>query len=164
MLKTPSVAMSLAPSPSRMRGERRCVRMRITPQARPAQEGPVEQGGVVQSVLEHLIAAPGQGRDHAQIRHVAGGEEQRPWPAGEVRQLLLQGMVGGAVTRDQMCRPAADAVLVRTPLERRDHFRVTGEPQVVVAAEREHPLSVDQRPRSLRTDEQPPEAVKVGLP
>ena len=38
--------------------ERRCVRMRITPQARPAQQGAVEQGGVVQSVLEHLIAAP----------------------------------------------------------------------------------------------------------
>ena len=75
--------------------ERGEIEMRIALElARDEQRG-VVQRGMVQPVGEHRVLAPRKRRDDAEVRHVAGGEQQRARQADECRQPLLQLVVRG---------------------------------------------------------------------
>ncbi len=152
------------PGPVQQRGQGPRVRMGVAPQPGPAEQGAVQQGGVVQAVLADLVPAPRQGGDDPQVGHVTGGEEQGPRSPGEVRQFFLQGLVRGAVAGDQVGRAAADAVGIRAPFEGGDYLRMVGQAQVVVAAEGEQAPPVDPGPRPLRTLEYPRRTVEMGRP
>ena len=53
----------------------------------------VIQRGVVELVGKHRVASPCQRLYHAQIRHIAGGKQQRGGLADEGRQLVFELLV-----------------------------------------------------------------------
>jgi len=150
--------------PAQHAREPRGIRMRIALQPSPAQQSAVEQGGVTQTILVYLIAAPRQSREHAQVRHIAGGEEQNPWSAHKVGQLFFEGVVGGIMPRNQVRGPTARPMGIRPPFERGNHVRMIGQPEVVVAAEGEQVPPADPGPRPLGAFEHPAFAVEVRAP
>ena len=95
MLKTPSVSTSARPR--RARGKRRLdrgrVAVRIVRECRARDAARVDERGVVQAVAEHQVAALHERGREAEVRHVAGGEEQRALATRECGQLLLECVV-----------------------------------------------------------------------
>ncbi len=63
----------------------------------PGEATAVDDAGVVELVGEDRLARPGEGRDRAGIRQVAGAEEQRRLVSLEAGQPLLQPAVGAHV-------------------------------------------------------------------
>ncbi len=150
------------------RGQCLGVAMRIAREAGAARESRVEQRGVVQAVHEHPVAAPEQCRDHGEVGHVARREQQRPRPAGEGRELVLQRVVFAAVPAHEVRRPAAHAPFARCVREGRDDARVAGEAEVVVAAEGQQRRPFDADVHAVgraRLDDAPPaHAAALGEP
>ena len=66
-----------------------------------------------------------------------------------LRELLLQCLVFGPVSGDQVRRAAADAVRRGGVLERADHFRMRAQSEVVVAGEVGERAPIDRRARAL---------------
>jgi putative ribosome biogenesis GTPase RsgA len=87
-------------------------------QLRAAQLRGIEQGGMVVAILEDMVVTAEQGLQDAEVGHVAGGEQQRARPAGEVRQGRFEFVVGAAVAGNQVGGAAADAEAVGAVLER----------------------------------------------
>src|SRR3546814_14627806 len=67
----------------------------------------VEQGGVIEAILQRRIALPDQRRHRSQIRHITGGKQQRPWSAGEFGKGFLELVMRHAVADHQMRGAAA---------------------------------------------------------
>jgi hypothetical protein len=87
----------------------------------------VDQGGVAQRVGDDRVATPDERRDDAQVRLVAGREDERRLGAEERGELLLQRLVGGEVPVDE-ARARRRAALVAGRARRGlHHFRVVRE-------------------------------------
>ncbi len=142
-------------------GEAARVVMQITREARAAEQPGIEQGGVIEAIFQHRIALPDQRGHRRQIGHVAGGEQQRTRPAGELGKRLLQLVMRRAVTDHQMRGTAAHAPGRGALLQRRNHLGMVGQAQVVVGAERQQAFTVDRHLRPLRTLQQRTPAVEV---
>jgi len=131
-------------------GKATCIVMQVAVEARPAQQTGIQQGGMVEAVFQHRIALPDQRGDGTHVGHVSVTEQQRTRATGELGQGLLQCVVRGAVTDDQMRRTAAYAPARCSRLPGFNHLRVTGQAQVVVIAEGEQRLAIDHHLRPLR--------------
>ena len=105
---------------------------------------------MVQLVGKHRIAASDQRLHHAQIGHVAGGKTQRSGLADKFSERLLQSMVCVEVTAYQMRCTGAHAKLLRPLLQGCDYFRVIGEAEIVIAAERQIEFSINFDTHTLR--------------
>jgi len=53
---------------------------------------------VIDAIFKDVITTTAKGGDDAHVVHVAGGEQQRPWSAGECVQFFFQGVVGAWMT------------------------------------------------------------------
>ncbi len=104
------------------------VAVRISRKPGAARQARVDQRGVIQPVLEHAVAAPDKRADHGEVGHVAGGEEQRARPAGELRQRFLEEPVLAAMAAHQVRRSTANPPLPRRPDTGLGHPRMIGQP------------------------------------
>ena len=110
----------------------------------------VHDARVVEGVGEDHVALARQRRDHARVRQVAGAEQQAGLGVLEGRQLLLEPPVDRHVARDQPRRARPRAVAHGGLGGRLAHARVIGEAEVVVRAQQQHGLPVEQHARPLR--------------
>ena len=126
-------------APGFLRGELRLegldVAVRIMMQRRARQPAAVDQRGVVQAIAVDRRLARGERRDQAEVRHVAGREQDRPLAPGPGGEFLLERLVLRLVAGDQVRGAGADAVHARRGDESLDDPRMRGEAEVVVAAE-----------------------------
>ncbi len=113
-----------------------CVRMWIPQVARAAHEARrVDERGVVELVGEQQVALVGERGEHAEVRHVAGGEDHRACTTGELGELPLQRLMFGAVPADEVRSAGTRPVPLRRLGHRRGDGGVAGETEVIVAAE-----------------------------
>ena len=138
------------------------IGMRIAFQLGAAELRSVEQAGVVELVLHAHIAWAKQRLQHAEVRHVAGGEQQRTFAPGPLGQCLFQLGMLGAMTADQVCRRAADTFFPRATDQRVDQLRVPGQAEVVVAAERQQTPATDLQPWAIRMLDRAQPAQQLG--
>ena len=111
------------------------VQMPIPLQPSPGKTRTVQQGRMIQPILEHDIPTPHQGGYDTQIGHVAGGKQQRPVTTHKGGQLFLQSLMRTAMTTNQMCGSGSHPKLGGTPLQRINDGWMTGQPQIIIAAE-----------------------------
>ena len=142
----------------------RGITMGIAPGLRPAQPAAVQQGRMVQRILQHQVSFLHQCVDDTDIGHVTGTEQQRPVPAQEVRQLLFKSMVCCTVTGDEMGRPAAKPILFQSLPAGRQHGRMAGEAKVVIAAEGHQGMPVEHHCGLLRAVPHQPLSQQSLLP
>ena len=90
---------------------------------------------MIELVGEHFVVAPAQRRDHADIRHVTGREQQRARIADEVARAPLRALVGAIVAVEQMRGACADAEARGAFTGRLDHSRIGREPEIIVGGE-----------------------------
>ena len=95
----------------------------------------VDQRGMVQFVAEQQVVATGQRAEHAEVRHITGGEHQGTGTTGELGEFTLERLVFGAVSADEVRGPGTRTVAMRRFGHRSDDLRVAGEAEIVVAAE-----------------------------
>ena len=98
---------------------------------------------MIELVPEDRGALSGKRPDQAEIRHVAGRENERPLAPGIGREFLLERSVFCLMTGDQVRGACADAVEARGSNEGFDDFWMRGEAEVVVAAEIDTKLAVE---------------------
>ena len=115
-------------------GERVRIAMRIAHVLGAGQQGGVDQRGVIQLVGENGVVAPDQRGGDGQIRHIAGGEVQRPLPPDERRELLFQFRVRSQVAADRVRSAAADTPAAGRFPRRRDERGMVRQSEVIVAA------------------------------
>ena len=104
-------------------------------QRRAGQAAAVDQRRVIELVAEDRGAARRERAGQAEIRHVAGREDECPFAPGESREFLLERLMLRLVTGDQVRGARADAVHARGADEGLDDLRMRGKPQVIIAAE-----------------------------
>ena len=138
--------------------------MGIAPQTGSGQQGAIDQGGVIEPVLPDGFARAGQGLKDAQVGHVAGREEQSPFAAQKIGQFLLQGLMGRAMTSDQMGRAAADAIGLHPPLAGGDHLRMAGQAQIIVGAEGNGRTAIKGQMGTWRRLDPAALAIEMGRP
>ena len=109
--------------------------MPVALEARTARQATIDQRRMVQAVFQHGIAGCEQGGKHAGVGHPAGGKQQGARTLREFRECFFKRVMRARVAGDQVRSAAACAVFIGAVPERRDHRRVIGEAQVVVAAE-----------------------------
>ena len=145
-------------SPEEVRGDERVVeaavevgrfRVAVAVEAHMRAVAGVDQRGMVEPVLEHGVTAAEQRRADTEVGHVAGGEQQRALAAGERGQFLLECVVRFAVAVDEMGGAAAGAPLAGAVRHGLGQARVGGEAEVVVGAEAEDGVPVDDHFRAL---------------
>ncbi|MCY1301121.1 hypothetical protein D9M70_507150 [compost metagenome] len=73
------------------------VVVQVARETRAGKQPGIQQRGVVEAVFEHRVALPDQRGDGGQVGHVAGGEQQRARPSGEVGERFFQFVVRTAV-------------------------------------------------------------------
>ena len=105
--------------------------------------GAVHDGGVVQLVEEHHVAAPHQAGNQSQVRLVAGGEDDASLLAEELGELPLELPVQVQRPVEQTAPGAPRAVTVERGPRGREDFRMMREPQVVVGAHHDPVLAFD---------------------
>ena len=127
-----------------------------------AQQAGVQQGGMIQSILQHGIALPYQRGDNTEVGGVAAGHQQHPRPPGEFGQGLFQLVMRFAVPDHQMGRPTTHTPAAHTLDHRLGHGRMVGQPQIIIAAESQQRLAIDADVYILRRGQQRPLAVKMG--
>jgi hypothetical protein len=110
---------------------------------RARQPAAVDDRRVVELVGEDDVAPVGQCRHHAHVGEVARAEQQRGLGALERREALLEPAVDGHRARDESRGPGADAPAHRRVGRRLTHARVIGEAEVVVRAQQEDRLAVE---------------------
>ena len=140
------------------------VTMGIAPGLRPAQPAAVQQGRMVQRILQHQVSFLHQCVDDTDIGHVTGAEQQCPVPAQEVRQLLFKSVVCCTVTGDEMGRPAAKPISLQSLPAGRQHGRMACETKVVIAAEGHQGMPVEHQRGLLRTVPHKPLSQQTLLP
>ena len=111
----------------------------------------VDDRRVVELVGEDDLAAARQRGHDAEVGEVAGAEQQRALRALERGEPLLEPPVQRHVARDQPRGARAGAPAHRRVGGRLAHPRVVGQPEVVVRAEQQDGLAVEDHARSLRT-------------
>ena len=89
---------------------------------------------MVKTILIDVIALVYKSPDGTQIGHVTGGKQQRTGTAGQRGQFFLQGMMLLRMAIDQMGGTTADPIGFNTTAHTVDHSRVTGQPQIIIAA------------------------------
>ena len=127
------------------------VRVAVDERLRARQPAAVDDRGVVELVGEDDLAAPRERRHDAEVRQVAGAEQQRALRPLERREPLLEPPVQRHVARHEPRRPRARAPAHRRVRRRLAHARVVGEAEVVVRAEQQDGLAVEDHARPLRT-------------
>ncbi len=135
--------------------------MQIAGKTRAAEQAGIKQRSMIEAIFQHRIALPDQRGDRAEVGHVAIGEQQRAGPPGELGEGFFEGVMGRAVADHQMRSTTADAPALGAGLPGRDDFGVIGQPHVIVVAERQQLLAVDNDFRALRALQQGPLTVKV---
>src|SRR3569832_670517 len=106
---------------------------------------------MIEPVFVDCIASAGQRSDHAEVGHIAGGEEECARSMSEVRQRLFQFVMRALMAGDEMRGAAAHAVFIRAGLECGDYRRMVREAEIIVAAKREIACAVDDDLGALRT-------------
>ena len=112
----------------------------------PRQAPAVEQRGVVQAVLEHGVARPGQCAREAEVGHVAGGEQQRPLAADERSERFLQRVVLAVMAGDQVRGAAAHAAGLGCTHAGLGHARVMRQAEIVVRTEGQAVAAIHREP------------------
>jgi hypothetical protein len=105
---------------------------------------------VIETILEHGVAAVGQRAGDAKVRHVTRGEQQRSLASREFRERFLECVVFAMMAGDQVGRTAAYPVVGSGLREGLCDSRVLGESQVVVGAEHQRLASVHDLPCAAR--------------
>ncbi len=126
----------------------------------------IDQRSVIELVAKHFatpieVAAAGQCGEHGQIGHVAGGKQQRGRLADELRKRGFKILVITMVAGDEVRRTRADTALIERGVAGGDHGRISGQAEIIVAAERDHALAVDRDLRALRAVEQQTPALEM---
>ena len=96
--------------------------------------GAVHDGRMVELVQEDHVAAADQTRDQAEVRLIAGREDEAGFLTEEFRQLQLELLVQIEGAVEEPAAGAPRAIAGQGLLRGRQHFRMMGEPQVVVGA------------------------------
>ena len=142
-------------------GKIRMVGMVIPLETGPAEPAAIEQRGMVEAVLEDVIALTEQGAERADIRRITAAEEQRTRSAGEISQRRFEFLMGSGMAGDQVRGTAAHTPAVHTGLEGSADARIGGETEIVVAAEVEQPPAVDQQLAAGRRLDHAPAAIEL---
>ena len=161
MLNTASVAISLrravdAASRARSAATSRCA---IADEFGARQQRAVVQARVVQPVGEDRVVAPRERGQDREIGKIAGRECQRARAVArrdEGGELLLERGVRRAVPADEVRRARADAPARCASRAAATTRGIVGEPEVIVAGEREQLAAVDDDARALRATERAP--------
>jgi hypothetical protein len=117
---------------------------------RARQPAAVDDRCVVELVGEDHVAGTRERGDHAGVGEVSGAEQKRGLPSLESRQPLLQPAVDGHRARDQPRGAGADPPASGRIGGGFPDARVIREPEVVVRAQQEGGLTVDDHVRALR--------------
>jgi hypothetical protein len=110
----------------------------------------VDDAGVVQLVGENDISLACERLHHAGVGQVARAEQHAALAALEVGELLLQPAVDGHVSRHEPRRPGADAPAHGGVGRRLAHARMVGKAEIVVRAQQEDGLAVEEHAGALR--------------
>ena len=129
----------------------------------PGEPAAVHQRGVVERVGEHDLALTGERRHDPRVGEIAGAEQHARLPALEVREALLEAAVDGHVPGDQPRRAGARAPAHRSVGRSLAHARVVGQPEVVVRAQQQDRLAVEDHARALRARDLARPAVQAEL-
>ena len=113
-------------------------------------------------VGEDLPVAVTERREHAQVRGVAAGEEQRRRQAAEAREARFRFAVRLHVPAHQRRGAGPYAERVDRGVRRGAQARIGGQAEVVVAGEVDEPAAVHHRVRRLGRGEHAPAAAKVA--
>jgi len=103
----------------------------------------VDDGGVVQRVADDGVPLAEQRLEHGAVGVEAGGEQDGVVHAQELRHLPLQGLVDVLGAADEPDRRQAVAAVVDPLVGGPDQLGVGGEPEIVVGAEVEALLPLD---------------------
>jgi len=123
----------------------------------------VNQGGMVQTILEYTVAPSGKRRHHTKVSHVAGGKQQCPGPPRKRGEIFFQRLVSITVTGHKMSGATADTKTPGAFLQRFDQARVIGQAQVIVTAKGQILMSVNPHPDALRAFQCLPGTIKLLL-
>src|SRR5690606_28945433 len=123
----------------------------------------VEQAGVVELVLYAEIATSQQALQRAEIGQIAGAEHQRARIAEPVGEFLLQLPGLAVVATELMPTAGADAVPCGGFLQRGDAVQVTGQAEIIVAAEVDQGAAVDLDAGAVARIDHTATAPKCGL-
>jgi len=104
---------------------------------------------MVELVGEHRVVAAQQRADHADVGHVAGGEQECCGLPDEARQAAFQFVMRRAMAAHQMRSTGTDAVARGALLRGRDQVRVIRQAEIIVAAEGKVLLAIDRDVRAL---------------
>src|SRR5215469_3174239 len=109
--------------------------MGVARKGRTREPRAIDERGVAEPIEHHALTASGERGDDGEVRHVAGGEEQRTLAVREGGELLLEPCMLGAVAGDEVRGTAAGAPLRGALRHGARERRVAREPEVVVARE-----------------------------
>ena len=140
------------------------VEVVVDERLRSRQPAPVDDAGVVEGVGEDDVALLRERADHAHVGEVARAEQQAALAALELGQPLLQPAVQRHVPRYEPRGARADPVAHRRVRGCLPHLRVVGEAEVVVRAQQQHALAVEQHARPLRAGHHAHAAVEAQTP
>ena len=109
---------------------------------RAGEPGAVPGTGVGEPVRQDQVVLAHQGRDHAEIRQIAAAEDQSALGPLELGELLFQHGIGRMAAGHESRAASTGAVALERLARRRDHSRMVGQPEVIVATERDIFLAV----------------------
>ena len=95
----------------------------------------VGSDGLLTDIDVEFTASTSQGRDPAEIRHVAGREQQRARPLNKAGQCVLQVMMRTTVSGHQVRRTTPGTEGIQPPVKRRNHLGMICQAEIVIAAE-----------------------------
>ena len=108
---------------------------------------------MIQAVGEDRVGPARERRQDREVGKIAGRERKCARAgarAHECSELVLERRMRREMTADEMRRAGACAPARRAFAHRRDHLRMTGEPEIIVAREGDELAAVDDEPRALR--------------
>ena len=129
---------------------------------RPGQTAAVDDRGVVELIREDRVAASRERPDHTEIGQVPRAEQQAGLRAVEGGQALLEATVDRHRPRDQPRGSSPDAPARGRVGGRIAHAWVVGQAEVVVRAQQQHRLAVEQHGGPLRARHEPQAAAQSG--
>src|SRR5581483_451350 len=137
--------------------------MRHAHVARAGEATAVDQRRVIELVGNEQIVAAEQRAQHAEIRGPAAAEQQRALTTDRLRQRLLESRVFFVEAADQRRSAAAGAgAPERIPRGLGDAY-IRGESEIVVAAEVDAALAVDDELDAVRARYCSPRAIEIRL-
>jgi hypothetical protein len=131
-------------TPGQNRFAGRGIGVRVALEACPRQQSSVDQWSVTEAVQEHWFATAGERGNDGKIRHVTRGKQNSPLTTCECRKLFLKSSMLSAMSGDEMRSAATGAELFRTGGHRGCNRGMPGQPKIVVAAEVDQGLPIDE--------------------